>query len=539
MDDEKYVYRNPHVLRGLTREGFSWAFTTFHAANWHPLTWLSHMLDAELFGPSPGWHHRMNVLYHLLNTNLLFLVLWRMTGGLWQSAVVAALFGVHPLHVESVAWASERKDVLSTLFFLLALGAYLRYVRKPGVARYLPVAALFFLGLLSKPMLVTFPFVLLLLDWWPLRRMELPAGSSGALERVRVLWPPVREKIPLLAMSIASCVVTVVAQSRGHAINPLWRVSLVSRFFNAVVSYAAYLWKTVWPSSLAVLYPLEVRTGLGTRGWPIAGGLLLIGGISFLAVRQARRRPYLLTGWLWYLGTLVPVIGLVQVGDQAMADRYTYIPLIGVFLAATWGAFEFAETRRYGRPALKVVVPAVVVSLAVAAWSQAGYWRDNVALYSHALAVTEKNWKVWNNLGLAYVELGRNEEGIASYREVLRIKPDQAGAWNNIGLVYHKLGMYKEGIASYRDALKIQPDYADAWYNLGIGFEKLGRSQQAIEAYRESIRLAPNNADAWNNLGGVYVKLGLNRQAAVFFQNALRARPDHPFAAKNLDLINR
>jgi Flp pilus assembly protein TadD len=407
------------------------------------------------------------------------------------------------------------------------------------MTRYLPVAALFFLGLLSKPMLVTFPFVLLLLDWWPLRRMELPAGSSGASERLRVLWPLVREKIPLLAMSIASCVVTVVAQGRNDAINPLWRVSLVSRFFNAAVSYATYLWKTVWPSSLAVLYPLQVHPTMDTHGWEIAGGLLLLAGISFLAVRQARRRPYLLTGWLWYLGTLVPVIGLVQVGDQAMADRYTYIPLIGVFLAATWGAFEFAEKRPFGRAALKVVVPAVVLSLAAAAWNQAGYWRDNVALYSHALAVTGKNWKIWINLGLAYVELGRNEEGIASYREALRIKPDQAGTWNNIGLVYHKLGMFEEGIASYREALRINPDYADAWYNLGIGFEKLGRYQQAIEAYREAIRLTPDFADAWNNLGGVYVNLGLKRQAAVFFQNALRARPDHPFAAGNLSLINR
>jgi tetratricopeptide (TPR) repeat protein len=401
------------------------------------------------------------------------------------------------------------------------------------------VAALFFLGLLSKPMLVTFPFVLLLLDWWPLRRMELPAGSSGASGRLRVLWPPVREKIPLLAMSIASCVVTVVAQGRSESIHTLEYVSPVSRCINAVVSYATYLWKTVWPSSLAVLYPLETRPGMDTHGWQNASALLLVAGLFFLALRQARRRPYLLTGWLWYLGTLVPVIGLVQVGDQSMADRYTYIPLIGVFLAVTWGAFEFAETRHFGRAALKVVVPAVVLSLAVAAWSQAGYWRDNVALYSHALAVTEKNWKLRYNLGLAYIELGRNEEGIASCREALRIKPDYTDAWNNIGAAYVNLGRNKEGIASFREALRINPDHPGIWYNFGLAYFNLGRYEEAIASYRQALRINPDYADAWNNLGLVFVKLGQDRQAAVFFQNALRIRPDHPFAARNLNLVNR
>jgi Tfp pilus assembly protein PilF len=406
------------------------------------------------------------------------------------------------------------------------------------MTRYLPVAALFALGLLSKPMLVTFPFVLLLLDYWPLRRMELPAGSSGALERLRVLWPLVREKIPLLAMSIASCVVTVVAQARSESIHTLEHVSPGSRFFNAVVSYAAYLWKTVWPSSLAVLYPLESRPGMDTHGWEITGGLLLIGGVSFLAVRQARRRPYLLAGWLWYLGTLVPVIGLVQVGDQSMADRYTYIPLIGIFLTVTWAVFEFAEGRHFGRAALKVVLPAVVVSLAVAAWSQAGYWRDNVALYSHSLAVTEKNWKLWYNLGLAKIELGRNEEGIASCREALKIKPDYTDAWNNIGSAYVNLGRDKEGIAFFRQALRIKPDHPGIWYNFGLAYSNLGRNGEAIASYTQALKIKPDYADAWNNLGLVYAKLGQDRQAAVCFQNALRACPDHPFAAGNLNRIN-
>jgi len=541
FDDQFYVYRNPLVLRGLTWDGFSWAFTTFHASNWHPLTWLSHMLDAELFGPSPGWHHRMGMLYHLANTNLLFWVLWRMTGGLWESAVVAALFGVHPLHVESVAWASERKDVLSTLFFLLALGAYLRYVRKPGVFRYLSVGALFGFSLLSKPMLVTFPFVLLLLDYWPLGRMGAPGGSPGAGERFRIPWPLFREKLPFLAMSIASCAVTVAAQGAGHAINPLWRVPLESRLFNAAVSYGAYLWKTVWPSSLAVLYPLPETMGMGLRtlGWKAAASLLLVGGISFLAARQFRRRPYLLTGWLWYLGTLVPVIGLVQVGDQAMADRYTYVPLIGVFLAVTWAAFEFAGTRRHGRAALAAAVPAVVLSLAAAAWVQAGYWRDNVTLYTRSLAVTERNWRLWNNLGLAHLDLGRDEEALASLRKAVSIRPDLAGIWINIGWVHVKNGQYEEGISFYREALRIKPDYAEAWYDLGIGYEKSGRFPQAIEAYREATRLDPRYADAWNNLGAVHLKLGQDRRAAEYFRQALRAQPGHALAVKNLRAISR
>lgn len=301
----------------------------------------------------------------------------------------------------------------------------------------------------------------------------------------------------------------------------------------------AYLWKTVWPSSLAVLYPLEVRMGLGTHGWSIASALLLIGGISFLAVRQAPRRPYLLTGWLWYLGTLVPVIGLVQVGIQSMADRYTYIPLIGVFLALTWAAFGFAELRPFGRTVLKIVLPAVVLSLAAAAWNQAGYWRDNVALYSHALSVTENNWKVWHNLGLAYVDLGRNEEAIASFRKVVGINPGYLDAWYNLGIGFGKLSRFQQAIAAYWEAIRLAPDHAGAWNNLGAVYAELGRYEEGIASFREALRINPGYSDAWYNLGVVYAKLGQNRQATVCFQKAIQIRPDHAEARRNLNLSNR
>jgi len=539
FDDDIYVYENQHIQRGLTKDTVKWAFTTFHASNWHPLTWLSYMGDTELSGSSAAWHHRMNVLYHLLTTKLLFLVLWWMTGGLWQSAFVAALFGVHPLHVESVAWVAERKDVLSTLLWILTMGMYLRYVRRPSVGRYLTVMVLFTLGLMCKPMLVTLPFVLLLLDWWPLGRVT-PMDSLDSSPRVfsssklsRLAW----EKAPLLGLSAVSCAVTFLAQTKGDAVRSLDYIPFGMRVSNAFVSYVIYLGKMVWPSSLAVFYPHPASTQAGIPMWEIAGAVLLLAGLSFLALWQGQRRPYLIVGWLWYLGTLVPVIGLVQVGNQAVADRYTYVPLIGLFIAMAWGIPDVFSRGRFQRLVLGLLGGGMVVVLSVVAWSQTGYWRDSVTLFSRALAITQDNWLAWNNLGVTYDKLGQPQQAITYYREALRIKPDFTKAWNNLGVTYDKLGQPQQAITYYREALRIKPDYVDALNNFGAAYDKLGQPQQAITYYEEALRIKPDYADAWYNLGVVYDKLGQPQQAIAYYREALRVKPDFAEAWHYLGLV--
>ena len=538
FDDDVYVYENPHVQKGLTLEGVSWSFTTFYASNWHPMTWISHMADVELFGTNAGWHHRMNVLFHLVNTLLLYLVLWQMTGGLWQSAFVAAIFGVHPLHVESVAWVAERKDVLSTLFLILTTGAYLRYVRRPDLGRYLPVAIFFALGLMCKPMLITLPFVLLLLDWWPLRRVTPigspdPASHPFPLSKLsRLVW----EKVPLFGLSAASCIVTFLAQTKGEVVQPLDYIPFGMRIFNAVVSCVTYLEKMVWPSSLAIFYPHAASTHAAIPMWEIAGAILLIGGLSFLAFWEGQRRPYITVGWLWYLGTLVPVIGLVQVGYQAMADRYTYVPLVGVFIAIAWGIPNLFSKIRFRNLALGVLGGAIVAVLSVAAWSQVSYWRNDVTLFSRALTVTQDNWLAWNNLGAAYDRLGQPEQAIVRYREALRIRPGYVDAWNNLGAAYHKLGQPQKAIIYYEEALRIKPDYTKAWNNLGAAYYQLGQPEQAIMYYRRALETNPDYADAWYNLGLAYAKNGQLHQAIDCFREALRIKPDFKEAQRRLDL---
>jgi len=536
LDDSLYVYKNAEVQKGLTKEGIGWAFTTFHAANWHPLTWLSHMADVELFGIDTGWHHRVNVLFHLLNTVLLFLVLSQMTGGVWQSAFVAALFAVHPLHVESVAWIAERKDVLSTLFWILTMGAYWRYVQRPCMGRYLPVIILLTIGLMCKPMLVTLPFVLLLLDWWPLGRITSADSSDfpsrrGSLSMIfRLIW----EKVPLLGISAISSIITFLAQSSGKAVEPLDSLPLQWRIPNALVSYVTYLWKMVWPSSLAVFYPHPASTQAGIPMWAIGGGILLLGGFSFIVLWQRRRHPYLAVGWLWYLGTLVPVIGLVQVGNQAMADRYTYVPLIGLFIAIAWVIPNLFSRGRFRGLILGVLGGAVVVALSIVAWSQVGYWHDSVTLFSRAVTVTENNWLAWNNLGAAYHALGQDEQARVCSQEALKFNPNYVEAWNNLGVIYNNLGQPQQAIIYYREALRIKPDYAEAWNNLGAAYDKLGQPQQAIDHYQEALKFKPDYADAWNNLGAAYDKLSQPQQAIDHYQEALKFKPDYADAWYNL-----
>jgi tetratricopeptide (TPR) repeat protein len=537
-DDSSYVYENPHVRGGLSKEGVSWAFTTFAAANWHPLTWISHMTDAQLFGLDAGWHHRVNVLFHLANTALLFLVLWRMTGGLWRSAFVAALFAVHPLHVESVAWVAERKDVLSTLFWLLTMGAYLGYVRRPSVWRYILVFVFLALGLMCKPMLATLPFVLLLLDGWPLGRMSREGSPVSEQWRISVpmVFRRIWEKTPLLGLSAISCVITYVAQSQGRTVASLGKISVGPRLSNALMSYAIYLEKAVWPSSLAVFYPHPATIGAGIPAWKIGGAVLLLAGISFLALRERHRRPYLAVGWLWYLGTLVPVIGLVQVGAAAHSDRYTYVPIIGVFLAVAWGVPNLLPMRRWRQWVLGVAAGAVLAALTVAAWFQVGYWRDNVTLYSRALSVTEGNWLALSNLGAAYGNRGEPLEARRYFLEALRIRPDYAEAWYGLGLASGKLGQKQEAIGYYREALRFKADYTLAWYALGLTQVGLGLIQEAAESFAEAVRIDPDHLDAWYNLGVVDARLGRNEEAIACFRETVRIRPKYASAWYNMAL---
>jgi hypothetical protein len=478
-DDPDYVTANPFVRAGITRAGVAWALTTGHASNWHPLTWLSHMIDCELWGLRPGAHHLTSVALHAINAMLVFTVLNGMTGALWASAAVAWLFALHPLHVESVAWVAERKDVLSTLFGLLALLAYGRYVRRPGLGRYLVVVGFFALSLMAKPMLVTLPLVMLLLDGWPLRRRPLP----------------VLEKVPLLAVAAASSLVTFAVGLRGGAVAAIDSVPFPTRLGNVLVSYVRYLWKTIVPTDLVLFYP---RAALS--GWEVVGAAMVLVAVSAVVAWHARLHPWLAVGWLWYLVTLLPVIGLVQVGDQAMADRYTYVPLIGPFIMLAWSAREIA--RRSARAALPVAVVtgALLAVCPVITWFQVRHWRDSVALFTHATTVFPESYVGQVQLGNALAENGRFSDAIAHYSAALRAKPDLAEAHGNLGVLLAREGNTAEAIGELVEAIRLKPDYVDAHNNLGVVLAARGEYDLAIAHYSEALKLNPDHASARANL---------------------------------------
>ncbi len=502
LDDSEYIYENPQVRAGLTFHGAAWAFTTTHAANWHPLTWLSHMADVQMFGLEAGWHHWANVLIHALNAILLYLVLQSMSGAAWRSAFVAGLFAVHPLHVESVAWVAERKDVLSTFLWLLTMGLYTGYVRRPGAWRYLAVTLPLALGLLSKPMLVSLPFVLLLLDYWPLGRLPWGDPSDADSKPVSRHSIPrlVLEKVPLLVLAAGSSIVTYAAQSSKAATASLEHFPLGARASNALVSYVCYLVKTVWPASLAVFYPHSSSIGAQVPIWQPLAAAALLAVLTLVALWYGRLRPYLAVGWLWYVGTLLPVIGIVQVGSQAMADRYTYVPLVGIFIAVAWGVPDLLGGWRHRQPVLAVLGTAVILGLAVATWAQTAHWRDNRSLYTHAIAVTHKNWLAWNNLGNDHLNRGDFRRALSSFQEALRIKPDYADAWYNAGIALGRLQDYPRAIASYREALRLDPANADGWVYRGLAHQAIGQYAEAIACYESALRLKPADAIALNNL---------------------------------------
>jgi tetratricopeptide (TPR) repeat protein len=509
LDDQDYVTQNAHVQAGLTAEGVRWAFTTFACGNWHPLTWLSLQLDATLFGGrNAGGFHLTNVLLHAASAALLFLVLARMTGAVWRPALVAALFALHPLHVESVAWVAERKDVLSTLFWVLTLAAYLAYVRRPGVGRYLLVALALGLGLLAKPMLVTLPFVLLLLDYWPLRR-----------------WPPavpfhrlLLEKVPLLALVLASCVLTAVAQSRFQAVRSFASYPLDVRVANALLAYVSYLGKALWPAHLAVYYP---HPGAAVPVVQVVGAGLLLAALTALALALGRRRPYLAVGWLWYLGTLVPVIGLVQVGDQALADRYTYVPLIGLFLMLTWGAADLVEVLNLSGLWAAGAAAVVLAACVALTWTQLGYWKSDLDLWEHALAVTGPNLMAHCHLAECLHERGKIEAARKEYERAVAVAPGRAEPHNALGNELRDLGRSEEAAAEYRTALRLDPGLVTAHYNLGLVLDDLGRQDEAVAEFRQALALDPGFLLAHCNLGLCYSRQGRLEAAVAEFEAAV------------------
>ena len=540
-DDNRYVTANPHVATGITPGNVGWAFTTTTASNWHPLTWLSHMTDCQLYGLNPRWHHLTSVALHALNAVLLFLLLARMTHAPWRSAFVAALFALHPLHVESVAWVAERKDVLSTLFFLLTLLVYARYVERPGPARYVPVFCLYALGLMAKPMLVTLPCVLLLLDYWPLGRYRtanparpvLPGDgdSRGKLVNGSSVGRLVLEKVPLFLLAAASGMITVYAQKSGEALASLEVVPYGLRISNAFVAYVAYIGKMFWPAGLSVIYPLPPGVPL----WQVAGAVLLLSGISILAILLRGSAPFLLVGWLWYLGTLVPVIGLVQVGIQAFADRYSYIPLIGLFMCIAWAVPEAASAGRRQRALLAASAALVLVVFAATTWRQTGFWKDSRKLFTHALAVTSGNYMAHLNLGTALAEQGNLAEAMDHYDAALRINPNLAIAHFNLGNGLLAQGRRAEAVSQYRAALRINPSYASAHYNLGVVMAGEGMSAEAIEHFSEAVRSKPDFAKAHVAWGLALSREGRLAEAVSHYYEALRLKPDDAEARKNLE----
>jgi len=568
FDDQSYVVKNVHVRAGLTWSTFTWSLTSIEESNWHPLTWLSHALDWELYGLNAGGHHFTNVLLHACNVLLLFLLLSWFTGNAWRSFLVAALFAVHPLNVESVAWVAERKNVLSALFFLLATGAYGWYAQKPSIQRYLTVAALFLFGLASKPMVITLPFVLLLLDFWPLQRIEgwsLPLPATSPRTRKDRTGPDAKtgfsvvqssfsrlvlEKLPLMLLCAGSGVITIIAQ-RTSSIRTLQRFPLTVRLANATYAYAMYIWKAFWPARLGLFYPHP----LGTLAmWRLALALLFLASVSALVWKERFAHPYAVTGWLWYLGTLVPVIGLVQVGDQAMADRYVYTPMLGIFVIAVWGTADWADHRQIVFQWRAAAVTIVLAILSFLTWRQIGYWRSSYDIWAHTLAVTEMNPIAESDLAGAMHAAGRFEEALPHYENALRMQPrdpkhhadlaedlaecdrlpeaiaeyeqtirlsadaeEQARSYQSLAILYGELGEYAEVRESYRQALLADPRFGEemirtlsggvaqsrspqGYLVLGILLEEAGHTTDARAAYQQALSLDPTLADAKQSL---------------------------------------
>ena len=540
FDDGLYVTDNRQVQGGLSMTGLWWSFTTFHGGNWHPLTWISHMADFEAYRLNAGGHHWTSVLIHAASTVLLFLVLSSMTGVLWCSALVAVLFAIHPLHVESVAWVAERKDVLSGFLWILTMGVYAHYVRHPTLRRYLIVLGSFALGLLSKPMLVTLPFALLLLDYWPLGRFIGSRTAFDKRERQGAHFGRstaiglVVEKIPLLVMAVASCMITLDAQRSSNTIASLENHPLDVRIANALVSYLEYILKMLWPVDLAVLYP---HAGMPPV-WKTGLAVMLIASLSYVAVRKAREMPFLLVGWLWYLGTLVPVIGLVQVGIQSMADRYTYIPLVGLFIAGAWGVKSIVERQRVWKRPVAVFSLVVLAGLLLLSKSQVYTWKNSITLFEHALSVTERNFLAHNNVGIAYAAgEGSCEKAAPHFMRVIELKNDAADAYTNLGTCAFREGNLEGAVLYFQKAVEVDPQYSKARINLGLMKLKTGNLRIAEEEFRKVLQIDPSNEEALANLGEIFIHQGKLGDAERHLREALRINPGNAQTHNNMGVV--
>jgi len=527
FDDNEYITENPYVQQGLTSESVKWAFTTGEASNWHPLTWLSHMLDCQLFALNPAGHHIINLILHIANTLLLLWVLYLMTGSLWRSAFVAGLFALHPLHVESVAWASERKDVLSSLFWMLTMITYVRYVRTSRVIWYILSLLSIALGLMAKPMLVTLPFVLLLLDYWPLDRLSEKQKSAVGL---------LKEKIPFFVIVAVSCTITFIVQQAGQAVKGLYMLPLKYRIGNAIISYIAYIGKMFFPINLAVFYP---HSG-DSLSWPKAAlaaiTLIAICLIIFVFLKKHR---YLTVGWLWYLGTGIPIIGLVQVGSQAMADRYTYIPLTGLFIIVTWAVCELAAKFRLPAKNLKIIGIVILFVLMVITQNQLQYWRSSFTLFQQASVAVDDNYRAYYNMGLFLSKQRRSEDAAKNFISAIEIKPRWPEAHHNLGVELFKLGKLTQAIECYKTAIGLEFQGPEIYNNLGFALETQGNLDEAVKNYRLAINKAKPSSyiNAHYGLATTLLKQKKTKEAIEEYDRILQINPNHVHARQQLEKL--
>lgn len=541
-DDQEYVVNNHHIHNGLTLNGVIWAFSSVHSGNWHPLTWLTHAADIHLFGFNAGWHHLVSLLFHILNSLLLFHLFKKMTGDVWQSGFVAALFAIHPLHVESVVWVSERKDVLCTFFWIFGVINYVRYVEKPVGRRYIAVLLSLMLGLLSKPMIVTFPFVLLLLDYWPLKRTSFAQRRFAIKIRnvSKMLWLNhsvnsrwlylIYEKTPLFGLVAASSLATFVIQGKSGAVVSMEVLSLSERIVTALNAYISYIRKMFWPNDLAVFYPHAISVPY----WKTTIAILVFAFLTVIFIKLRKQHSYLIIGWFWYLGTLVPVIGLVQVGSQAMADRYTYFPLIGLFIIVAWGAPNLLKKWKYKRQVLASLIAVILILLINAARIQTQYWKSSLTLFRHTLQVTQHNALAHYLTGYALVQNGNANEALRHFKAALAIDPLFEKAYNQMGLLFASKGELDQAVLNYKKALSVNPNYKEAYINLGKALQEQGKLNEAMNQYQTVLEIDPDYKEAHVNIANIYSHRGNHEQALSHYNRALRIEPNFVQAHYNL-----
>ncbi len=524
FDDPGYVWKNAHVRSGLTAETIKWAFQTNSQGNWHPLTWLSLAADYSLFGLSPKGFHASSLFIHILSSVVLFLVFKRMTNSMWQSAFVAIVFGVHPLHVESVAWISERKDVLAGLFWVLTMWAYVRYHDSANTKYYYLSIGLFALGLLAKPMLVTLPFVLLLMDYWPLNRIRFGEETPmrGKKKTTVSFIHLIKEKFPFFLLTIISSIITFIVQGQENNIVMDAVIPFKERLANAAVSYVQYLKMTFFPKGLAIFYPHQMKE---LNIVMIVVSVVILVTVSVVAWKKKEKHPFLFVGWCWFLGTLVPVIGVVQVGMQAMADRYMYIPLIGISIMIAWGAKELLKDSVHNRMIFKIAFVAVTIAMMGCTYMQVGKWKDNKTLFEHTLAVTSDNYLAHHNIGTELLDEEKLDEAIQHFREVIRIMPTYSATYNNLGVALAKSGKLNEAETIWIKAIEIEPSRADVYSNLGHLYQTQGNASKAMQNFETALRLDPNFVDAHYNYGSLLAKMGRLQDAKFHLSEAVRLAP--------------